>query len=128
MNMRVAFASQDGKIMNDCCLKSSRWWIYEVGEDIRFLGQRMFHDECDTFCDTCGDRLMKVLGDCDLLFVQNADANMSHCVLSYGKQVINANQSISDLLKFISEFRRKEMSLEYFRRINQVSQTYGRIA
>ncbi len=128
MIMRVAFSSQDGKMVNSCYQKSSKWWIYEIGEDIRFLGQRMFCNECSSDCQSCGERLMKTLGDCDLLFVQDVDLDINSCVLSHGKQVVKVNQSIADLLKLVSEFQKKQMSLEYFRRINQISQTYGSIA
>ncbi len=128
MKMRVAFASQDGSKINDCCLKSSRWWIYEVGEDVRLLGQRSFQKDEKMSCLSCEEKLLKVLGDCELLFVQNVDANMDNCMLAHGKQMLTASQSVHDILKLIEEFQRKQMSTEYFKRIYQLSQIYGSIA
>ncbi len=128
MSIRVGFASGDGRHIDQRLLCGSDWWIYDVGDTVRFVEKRILHSACDVKCTECGDRSTGGLKDCDLLFMRGVDRNEADEVLSGSTRIILTQATVKDLLEQVASRNRQKISIDYYRRVQELSQAYGKPA
>ena len=101
MAYRVAFASSDGKVVNQHFGKADKFHIVEIdGKEYKFIESRDNIPSCSDFQHS-EDSLLKaidVIKDCKAIFVAKIGPGASAEVESKGIQAIEAPYFIEDVL------------------------------
>ena len=125
MNIRVGFASRDGKQIDQCLRNASNWWIYDIGETVTFVENRKWADK------SCGedsrhpDDLLRKLWDCDLVIASEGREDFSRVFLEVGKQFVETHAAVRETVEQIFSRNRQKISLDYYRKIQSLGLEYG---
>ncbi len=102
MSIRVAFASTDGRQVDQTFSDASCWWVYDIGENVSFIEKRPAVSACADKSTNQPESRGNKLDDCDLLCVAGGTSSGSHLL-----QMGNAQ------------------SMDYFRKVENLLLSYG---
>ena len=103
MSYKIAFASSDGKVVNQHFGKADKFHIVEINEDnkkYKFIESRDNVPSCSNFQHSEDSLLnsVKVINDCKAVFVAKIGPGASAKLGSKGIQAIEAPYFIEDIL------------------------------
>lgn len=123
MSIRVGFASGDGRRIDQDLLCAKDWWIYDIGDTIRYVERRELGCACDEKYTQNEARRAGALRDCSLLFVREGDEGVENR-LPGGTQVIRTHARVKDLAREIQSKNRQKISLDYYRKVQELWRSY----
>lgn len=103
MKIRAGFASIDGAFVDQHFGSARYWQIYDIDDEARFVETRKTAAKCAGHCEGGFDHIIKVLDDCDALFVSRIGESAAAVMLSLGKRVFEADGEVEDILAQIIE-------------------------
>ncbi len=124
MRIRVGFASRDGRQVDECLLSSSPWWIYDIGEEIELVEERKECGGCERGCRQCTEEILQELHDCDLLFACGCESKIASFLLAQGKRIVETSGTVEQTLRQVQRITAQNMSLDYYNRVQNLSQEY----
>ena len=125
MSIRVAFASTDGRQVDQTFSDASCWWVYDIGENVSFIEKRpavsAFADKSTNQPESRGNKL----DDCDLLCVAGGTSSGSHLLQMGNAQIIPTYQPVSGMIQEIRTRYKRNGSMDYFRKVENLLLSYG---
>lgn len=125
MDIRVGFASRDGRQIDQCLRDASSWWIYDIGDTVQFVENRKWGDECDEKYARRPNDLLRKLWDCDLVVASSCREEFFLALRKMGKQFIETHAAVRETVDQIFSRNRQKISLDYYRKIREIGQEYG---
>jgi predicted Fe-Mo cluster-binding NifX family protein len=98
MKYRVAFASIDGTAVDQHFGSARYWQIYDISEEETFIETRKSAAKCQGHCDGGFEHLLKLLDDCDAIFVLKIGQSAAAFMLAKGKRVFEAVGAIEEII------------------------------
>ena len=100
MNTRLAFASTDGKYIDQHFGSARIFQIFEVSSaGYRLVDSRQTEGYCRGHCEGGFAHLLEALADCSGIFVSRIGEGAAAFMIQHGKRVFEATGKVENLLK-----------------------------
>ncbi|MDS0525718.1 dinitrogenase iron-molybdenum cofactor biosynthesis protein [Clostridium sp. SHJSY1] len=110
MSYKVAFASSDGKVVNQHFGKTKQFLIVEINDDgYKYVETRVNEPSCQEFEHTeeALNKSIKLISDCKVVFISRIGSGALAKVESNGISGIEAPYFIEDIIEKILDSRLK---------------------
>jgi predicted Fe-Mo cluster-binding NifX family protein len=100
MNTRLAFASTDGKYIDQHFGSARIFQIFEVSSaGYRLVDSRQTEGYCRGHCEGGFAHLLEALADCSGIFVSRIGEGAAAFMIQHGKRVFEASGPVDDVIK-----------------------------
>jgi predicted Fe-Mo cluster-binding NifX family protein len=104
MTYRAAFASIDGSYIDQHFGSARFFQVYDIdGNGYSFIETRKAEAKCRGNCEGGFDHLLKILNDCDAVFVSKIGQGAAEFMIGHGKRVFEAAGRMEEVIAQLVE-------------------------